>query len=258
MCLFTGHIGGTSTRAEARPAAQATAVGHDRSCWNRRESLVRALSGAPDPRDARVSDTGYRWSWPRRSRRSGEFTEQASEVAGQQPEPAPRVRCLDGESGLHLDEGDFVAAQVSAAEALRLALDNHDPVTVLQARTTLAMAALRLGDIEPARVEIDRASWYRRDNRSLIVLALQALIAFRQDPDGEARKLFEKLESEAVRRRQHDPEDFGAWDLEAIAICGSGVDRKGRAARARYAFGKARPSHPTSRSSRNVSDSCSA
>lgn len=104
MCLYTGHIGGTSTRAEARPAAQATAVGHDRSCWNRRESLVRALSGAPDPRDARVSDTGYRWSWPRRSRRSGEFTEQASEVAGQQPKPALRARCLDGEAGLHLDE----------------------------------------------------------------------------------------------------------------------------------------------------------
>ncbi|WBB69136.1 tetratricopeptide repeat protein [Micromonospora sp. WMMD812] len=173
-----------------------------------------------------------------------ELMTEAAVVAGERPNPAYRARCLDGQADLHLDDGDWVAARTSAAEALRHALDIHDPVTVLQARTTLAMAALRLGDLEAARTEIDRAGWYRREKRSLIVLALQALIAFREDPDGEARTLFETLEREAAQRRNDDPDDFAAWELEAIAICGLGVDRPGRAAAAKTAFGKARTIAP--------------
>ncbi|MET8202404.1 tetratricopeptide repeat protein [Micromonospora taraxaci] len=173
-----------------------------------------------------------------------ELMTEATVVARERPDPAHRARCLDGEADLHLDDGDWVTARASAAEALRQALDIHDPVTVLQARTTLAMAALRLGDVEAARTEINRASWYRREKRSLIVLALQALIAFREDPDGEAHKLFAALESEAIQRRNDDPDDFAAWELEAIAICGLGADRPGQAAAAKAAFGKARAIAP--------------
>jgi tetratricopeptide (TPR) repeat protein len=169
---------------------------------------------------------------------------QATAVAGERPDPAYWARCLDGEADLHLDDGDWVAACTSAAAALRQALDIHDPVTVLQARTTLAMAALRLGDLETARTEIDRASWYRREKRSLIVLALQALIASCDDPHGEAHALFEKLEKESAQRRKDDPTDFAAWELEAIAICGLGVDRPGQATAATTAFRRARAIAP--------------
>lgn len=173
-----------------------------------------------------------------------ELMTEAAAVARDRPDPVHRVRCLDGQADLYLDQGKWVDARDSAAEALRQALDVHDPVTVLQARTTLAMAALRLGDLEAARTEIDRAGWYRREKRSLIVLALQALIAFREDPDGEARTLFETLERETAQRRIDDPDDFAAWELEAIAICGLGVDRPSQADAAKTAFGNARAIAP--------------
>jgi tetratricopeptide (TPR) repeat protein len=186
-----------------------------------------------------------RWlSEQKQSSAAWDLLAEATSVAGERPEPAHRARCLDGEADLHFDDGDWAAARNSATEALRQALDAHDPVTVLQARTTLAMAALCLGDLEAARTEIDRASWYRRDKRSLIVLALQALISFREDPDGGARALFETLEREATQRRKDDPEDFAAWELEAIAICGLGANRADQAAAAKEAFDRARAIAP--------------
>ena len=92
----------------------------------------------------------------------------------------------------------------------------------------MAMACLRLDDMPTASREIDRASPYRREGRSLVVLALQALIAFRADPDADdPRKLFAKLEGEAVQRRERDRQDFAAWDFEGLAICGTRVGRAG-------------------------------
>ena len=89
--------------------------------------------------------------------------------------------------------------------------------------------------------EIGRAAPYRREGRSLVVLALQALIAFRADPDGEdPRKLFAKLEREAVRRPERDVRDFAAWDFEGLAICGTRVGRAGSLDPAIAAFRHAR------------------
>ena len=154
---------------------------------------------------------------------------------------ALRVRCRDGRADLLLDAGDFGEARDVAQDALTEALKFRGPVTVLQARTTMAMACLRLDDVPAASREINRAAPYRREGRSLVVLALQALIAFRANPDGEEPgKLFAQLEREAVRRRERDVRDFAAWDFEGLAICGTRVGRAGSLDPAIAAFRHAR------------------
>lgn len=166
----------------------------------------------------------------------------ARQEADEHPEdPALRVRCLDGRADLLLDADEVDQAREVAQDALTRALELNAPVTVLQARTTMAMACLRIGETSAARREINRASPYRREGRSLVVLALQALIAFQDDPDGELpRTLFAKLEREAFQRRERDIQDFAAWDFEGLAICGTRVGRTGSLDQAIAAFRRAR------------------
>ena len=72
----------------------------------------------------------------------------ADREAAEHPEdPALRVRCLDGRADLLLDADDFGKARDVAQDALTRALELNGPVTVLQARTTMAMACLRLDDM---------------------------------------------------------------------------------------------------------------
>jgi hypothetical protein len=153
----------------------------------------------------------------------------AYEEAAEHPEdPALRVRCLDGRADLLLDAGQLEDAMLVAQEALTRARELNGPVTMLQARTTLAMACLRRGKkyMPTAIREIDRAAPYRREGRSLVVLALQALIHFLGAPDARApRELFATLEREAAQRRKRDVRDFAAWDFEGLAICGTRVGR---------------------------------
>jgi tetratricopeptide (TPR) repeat protein len=175
---------------------------------------------------------------------AGRLIEIAEQEARRCPDPVSQVHVLDGRSDLLLDAEEFVDAAKVAQKALEGALRQHDPVTVLQARTTMAWAYLRQDDIPAARREIERAAPYRQEGRSLIVLALQALIAFRVDPNGNARKLFAKLEKEAIGRRERDGRDFAAWDLEGLAICGSRVGRAGSLEAAVTAFRRARHQAP--------------
>jgi hypothetical protein len=92
-----------------------------------------------------------------------------------------------------------------------------------------------------AKREINRASPYRREGRSLVVLALQALIAFRIDPDGDtSRRFFARLRHEAFHRRERDAKDFAAWDFEGLAICGTGVGGASSLDPAIVAFRRAR------------------
>jgi tetratricopeptide (TPR) repeat protein len=151
--------------------------------------------------------------------------ELADRAAEEHPDHGLRVRCMDGRADLLLDAEDLRGAMDTAQRALAEALRLHDPVTVLQARTTLAMAHLKLDDTPAADREIGRAARYRREGGSLIVLALQALTAFRADRDDKAERLFAELEREAVRRRNRDPRDFAAWDFEGLANFGMSVGR---------------------------------
>ena len=168
----------------------------------------------------------------------------AEEAAAEHPDPGLRVQCRDGRADLQLDAGEVGKASETARRALIEAQQLDDSVTMLQARTTMAMAYLGLGEISAARDEIELAAPYRREGRSLVVLALQALIAFRFDPDGRARQLFADLEREAVGRREGDEQDFAAWDFEGLAICGRLVGQAGPLDAAVAAFRRARNQVP--------------
>lgn len=148
----------------------------------------------------------------------------ADEAAREHPEdPSLRVRCLDARADLLLETGYLGEAARIAHEAVTWARELQDPVTVLQARTTLTMVFLRNGHPEQARREIQGANRYRLANRSLVVLALQALTAFVTDSETEARSLFRDLQREAVKRHTRDGRDFAAWDFEGLAIVGQRV-----------------------------------
>jgi hypothetical protein len=152
-----------------------------------------------------------------------ELMDEAEEAVDQYAhgDAARRAQCLDGRADLALDAGDLHRAARLAADAVTTALSAHAPNTVLQARTTLAMAHLGLSDkddtrLAVARKAVEEALPYRRPNRSLIVLALRALIAFRQDPDGHAATYFADLQNEAAERRR-ERRDVAAWEFEGLA-----------------------------------------
>jgi tetratricopeptide (TPR) repeat protein len=147
---------------------------------------------------------------------------------------ALRVHCLAEHADLLLDAGHFRRAGWAATKARRTALRLRDTVTVLRASTTLATAhlmlgriaapRLKLGHIAAARRAIDRATRCQRASRSMEVMALQALIAFRSAPDGEeARGLFAELEDEARQRLKSDKWDFAALDFKGLASCGADI-----------------------------------
>jgi tetratricopeptide (TPR) repeat protein len=149
-----------------------------------------ALSAAQDGSSSWAADIAVklaRWHWELNQREEAfRLIDVAAGEADEYPEdPALRVRCLDGRADLLFDADDFGKAKDVAKQALTRALELNGPLTVLQARTTMAMACLRLDDVRTASREIGRAAPYRREGRSLVVLALQALIAFRSDPDAE-------------------------------------------------------------------------
>jgi tetratricopeptide (TPR) repeat protein len=90
----------------------------------------------------------------------------------------------------------------------------------------MAMVYLTLDDTRQALREIKRAAAYRRRGRSLVVLALQALIEFHADPRSlKAVKHFEQLRQEAFERRCNDERDFSAWEFEGLALAGLNVGR---------------------------------
>jgi tetratricopeptide (TPR) repeat protein len=187
----------------------------------------RALSAAQDlssPWSVGIAVKLARWRSELNQREEADrLMKVADRAATEHADPVLRMHYLVGHADLLLDAGHFRRARHIAKQALSKGLELGDPVTVLQARTTLAMAYLELGDIAAARDEIYRASRCRREGRSLAVLALQALIAFRSDPDGDARGLFAELEREARQRQEHNEQDFEAWDFEGLATCGTRV-----------------------------------
>ncbi|MEV0284762.1 AAA family ATPase [Kribbella sp. NPDC050820] len=133
------------------------------------------------------------------------------------------ARWLDGRADFLLSQGgretEAIEQAVTAANA---ALDVGDPITLMQAQTTLGAAYLENGDLVAAAREIRAAARYRRTGRSLIILVFEAILELRIDP-GMARERFLELEREAVGRigaEGHERPDFTAWDLRAVAVCG--------------------------------------
>ncbi|MGH3906117.1 MAG: tetratricopeptide repeat protein [Pseudonocardiaceae bacterium] len=150
------------------------------------------------------------------------FVEVAKRETDEHGHESLRAACLDARADLALDDGDsgLDLAISTASQAINIARDQHDPVILLQARTTLCFAHLRRNNIDEADREIERAATYRRRRRSLIVLALQALVSLEQENSGKANKLFGQLVAETTQRLTLDESDFAAWDFKGVALCG--------------------------------------
>lgn len=159
--------------------------------------------------------------------------------------------CLDGRADLYL--GQHVGWAVEAAnQAVEQAVRTRDPITLLQARTTLAVAYLITDRVDHAAHEIARAARYRREGRSLLVLAIEALVARELRDLGRAEVLFARLHKDAMNRLKRDRKDpttwdlrdFNAWDLKAFALCGLRLDSQDGLEEAMEAFCKARALTP--------------
>ncbi len=134
--------------------------------------------------------------------------------------------CRDAEADLLLARGLTGEAISTAADALAQAIRVHDPVTIVQARTTIGMAYLMQGEPDKAREHIENAERYRRGDRALIVLALLAVITQYTDSDS-AHVHFDELAKLARQRIGKDGQDFGAHDMLAFAICGQQLHTSG-------------------------------
>jgi tetratricopeptide (TPR) repeat protein/acylphosphatase len=174
-----------------------------------------------------------------------------------------RPACLDGRADLLLAQGDLAGAIEVAREAIDRALVTQDPITLLQARTTLCMAHLRTGQMVEARREITGAARYRRPGRSLVVLALLALVTRHAGDSYAADGLFRELEAESRRRLDADDDDFASWDLLGVAISGRALDGEADLGDAVACFRTARQRTPRTpglverlRSLLGVLDSC--
>ncbi|RZU76031.1 ATP/maltotriose-dependent transcriptional regulator MalT [Micromonospora kangleipakensis] len=143
--------------------------------------------------------------------------------AAEHADPALRTACLDGRADLLLHPDRCREALDTAAMALAAARRQHSPVIQLQAQTTLCVAHLRLGELDEAGDAIERADRYRRAGRSLVVLALRALVAALRGHTAEANRRFEQLRREAQERRRRDPRDVGARQFEGYALSWRGL-----------------------------------
>lgn len=145
----------------------------------------------------------------------------AETEAVEHADEALRTACADGRADLLLlADGHEAEALEVAGAVLAAARRQHSPVIQLQAQTTRCMAYLRLGDLDEAGDAIEKADRYRRgEGRSLVVLALRALVAALGGHTAEADRRFERLRCEATGRHRRDPRDVGALQFLGYARC---------------------------------------
>jgi hypothetical protein len=150
---------------------------------------------------------------------------EADKAAGGKSAEQLRAARLDGWADLLLAQDDVPGSITAAKEAVTLARALSDEVVLLQAHTTLCVAHLRNGETGRARREIQLAQLHRkrdRRGRSLLIVALEALITLRAGDKRNAARLFRHLAGESEQRTT-DPQDFTAHDMFGFAICGQAV-----------------------------------
>ena len=150
-----------------------------------------------------------------------------------------RCRHLDAVADMSLRAGRPGIAITHAATAVDLALDLGDSGVLRQARTTLAAAHLAGGGLAAAREEIRLAENYRSPWRSLVTLVYGGLIDMRVTPRLGGLTHFRQLRTEAAERQRIDGDDFGAWNMRGMAICGLHACTGSSLDGARNAFGQA-------------------
>jgi tetratricopeptide (TPR) repeat protein len=163
----------------------------------------------------------------RRVRRSGVFREAETRLEGvlEETEEAGSMRAayLDALADLRLAQGDYDEARRNARDAVALALPAHDPVTALQARSTLSVVRMHERRFPHAAREAPMARRYSGTD-SLIVLALQGIAVRRAHSPTAARRAFGKLVDKAGLRTRLNDRDFAAWALAGIARCAQALD----------------------------------
>ncbi|WP_432973471.1 tetratricopeptide repeat protein [Dactylosporangium sp. CA-233914] len=168
--------------------------------------------------------------------------EEAREIEHRHPDESLRALCLDALADVRLAQDRDDEALSYARQALELALRNHDSFTGLQARLTICAVRLRTKDFRRARREAALAERYRDAERSLIVIAIRAVAARRLRRRNEARAAFESLLMMARKRTGNDGQDFAAWELAGLALCGLHLEAGGPAIHeAVDAINKSRP-----------------
>jgi len=172
------------------------------------------------------------------------FLELAEEAATDRPDEWLRASVQDGRADLEFCRGNLDLAERTALAAEDEALRLRDPITLLQARTTLCLVHLKKGDPRSAGLAIERAQYHRQKNRSLVVLALHALTDRQRRGGSAASSRFAQLHEEAAARTTHDEHDFYSWYFHGIALCGLTMDTGGRIDKAVAAFRKARSLTP--------------
>lgn len=127
---------------------------------------------------------------------------------------------LDALADVRFTQERFDDALSLARQALELALRQRDSFTALQARLTICSVRLHRRQWYRARREAALAERYRDTERSLIVIAFSAVAAQRQKRYPDARADFDRLLEGARKRLARDGDDFAAWELVGVALCG--------------------------------------
>jgi len=148
-------------------------------------------------------------------------------IEAQYPDDSLRALCLDALADVQLAQDHDDEALSSARQALDLALHNHDPFTGLQARLTICVVRLRKKQWRRARREAALAERYRDAERSLVLMAIRAVATRRLRRRSEARTAFHNLLTMARKRTSNDSEDFAAWELAGLALCGLHLEAGG-------------------------------
>jgi tetratricopeptide (TPR) repeat protein len=128
--------------------------------------------------------------------------------------------CWVGRANELLDRHELLRAQSTAQQALDRAAQVQDSITMVQARATLCLIHLKTNRIGDAHREITLAWQQHRTGRSLMLLALLALVARMTGDQPAANERFQQLLTQATHRIDHDSADVAAWDYRGLALCG--------------------------------------
>ncbi len=148
----------------------------------------------------------------------------AHQDAAEQADEALIAARTEAEADLLLLSPGTVAAALAAADrASAMARRQRNPIIQLQAQTTRCLALLMSGDLGLAAEAIEEADRYRRTERSLVVLALRALVTAARGDNSAAAKLFDSLWEEATARTR-DERDVGAQQFVGFARCRAALE----------------------------------
>lgn len=166
--------------------------------------------------------------------------EQIRENVQQDDDTVLRAIYLDALADLRLAQDRPAEAMNAAREAVQLALPVHDPVTALQARTTIGLIHLHRGNFKLAAREATLARRYS-GNESLLVIAVQGVAFRRAGRIEDARRTFQELADQADIRITEYSKDFAAWLFQGVALSAHALDSPAELLdKARTAFKRAR------------------